>query len=212
MAQGVIGVDRAIETRMPAIVETAALPDLGGQIVAAPFDHAAYRVGVTVEHPPTGIVTGSMQRQRWRVEVAEQAFGTQQIHRCVIGKVRHQPGIATAGIESEVLFVELRVAHLAAAVEHGIAVEFAFEKGPLEIGIQRQAVAEVIALEDLETGLQALPVERLGLGDPVRPQPAYLQSAPRRAALAGSVEFLPHRIQIRPAGMHHRGAAVTVTE
>ena len=212
MAQGVIGVDRAVETRMPAIVEPAVVPDLGGQKVAAPFDHAVHRVGVTVEHPPTGIVTGGVECQGWRAEVAEQAFGGQQVHRRVVAEVRHQPGEAAAGIESEVLFVELRVAHLAAAVEHGVAVEFAFEKGPVEVCVQGQAVAEVIAFERLQAGLQHLPGQRLGLRHPVRPQPAYLHVAPGRTTLAGGAEFLPERLQIRPADMHYRSAAAAVTE
>src|SRR5690606_36836981 len=117
-----------------------------------------------------------------------------------------------AGIETEILLVDYRVADLAAAVEHGVTVELTFKKRLLEVRIQGQAVTKIVALEHLQAGPQRFPGQRLRPRHPVRPQPAHRHMAACGKLLPGSAEFAPQRVDVRAAGMYHGGAAPHVAE
>src|SRR5690606_22233332 len=116
------------------------------------------------------------------------------------------------GIQLEVALVEHRVTDARPSVEHGVGVQLAFEKSLIELLIQRQTVAEVVALERGQAALEQTPVQRLGTGHPVGAQPAGLPATALYPLPEPLAQLLPERVEVGTAGMHHAGAALTVAE
>ena len=73
---------------------------------------------------------------------------------------------------------------LAVLIDHRIAVEFAFGKRDLEIGIERDAFAEVIASGLADQSQEVLPRHGFGIPDPIRAEDSRVDGSECRFQLS----------------------------
>ncbi len=181
MAEAVVGLDRPVEAGMPPVVKPPVGADLRRQIAAAVPDQLRHVSGVERRyHPAAGIKSVAVQRVDDAIVADEHPFGREQPDRALIGEMQGAKAMPFRRIDTEISFVQNGGSLLRTTVEHGIGVDLCFQKGVLEIGIERNAEAKIIALDILQPSPERAPRTLLDGVDPVDAQPASVRLAARQ--------------------------------
>ncbi|MCY1515267.1 hypothetical protein D9M68_498470 [compost metagenome] len=207
VAQRVVGGDRAVEAREPAVVELARGLDLLGQVVARRIDQRAHlrRVPVGERAKARGLPFGRERPRALGIDV-HGARGEAPHGRGVVGGKVALVAEAALGVRAQVAVVGLRVVDRA-VVEHGAAVHLLREQRGLEARVERDAFVEVVALGLRQPRLQFAPGHGRGALDDLRAQPLRGPLGALRLHRQRLGRGLPRGLGVGAAAHDHAGAA-----
>ncbi len=215
VAQGVVGVDPAVEAGKAAVDEAPIFLHLARQVLGARAHQATHGGGVELgQVPPAGVRSLAAECVGAALLVAEHPGGGQQVDRRRGQQDRREVfAKPDAAVALEVAHVDLGVRDGGPTVHHGVGVDLLLGEGVAKAFVEREAVAQVVALDLLELFLELAPGHRPHRGDHVHPQPHGLAALGRRAPGLHPVHaLLPGLVEAGGADVEHPGPRPPVAD